>query len=1202
MQFRTITLLLAAGLLSQSAWSQGAHDHDHSPGSNKIRIIENKGQWGTTAKYRAEVNSGSIYLTDAGFVYHFTSSEDLAKVDKAYHDEQFKGDINDMVIRNHAYKVNFVNANANIAYVPADQGTAKFNYFIGNDPTKWGTNASVYGNVTQKNVYNGVDVKVYSQNGGMKYDLIVAPNTNPNIIKLGFEGVNPVLNEEGDLIVKTSVNEVIEKAPYTYQIVNGQEVEVASRYKIVDNQLTFEFPNGFNSNLPLVIDPNLIFVNFSGATSGTYYAHSTGYDFSGNTLTAALAYSAGWPTTVGAFNTTFGGGNMAAMHKYSNNGSALIFGSFIGGTTGSGNMVPNTVRADRQGNIYFAGSTTNASLPVITGGYQATLGGAADLYIGKLDPTGTNLLASTYLGGTASEGSRMNTTTAYTGNTDQGNPITPTDMAVDGDGNVWVASNSGSANFPTTAGAVQSTLAGSHDAILSKFDPNLQTLMYSTFYGGTAWDGATSIEYDESRNYVGISGYTGSTNFPTTAGVYNATAPGGVDGFLGLFDVTNGATIAATYIGTSSTDIAIRIAFDCASNVYTAGRTQGAYPITATGTHVVPNGYIFIDKLTPTLTASVASTRTGSTNTSIVPSAMMVDVCGNILIGTIVNNTSQPNMPLTPNAFETNPRAFYFAAYGANFNDLVFGSYFGSNNNLDHFHPGICRIDPNGIIYHSVCSPTSGAAWSANFTAHAVHPNKLNGSTNDNVTFKFDFQAFSASVQGETPEGGNMAQNHAIRGCRSAFLHYSRNNPDTTDMVLKLQILGDAINGVDYEYIDSTITIPANLTNATLEIKALLAPAATGIRKVVINTLAPCACDGNEDNIMSSDTIYIIDSVYVAILSPTDTSCPGDLISITANIDSTLGYSWAPTNLITNQNGLTIEANPSVTTTYEITAWQKDAPSTCPQRKAAYRAFVEPYPVIDIPNNFLTYCYKDSISMTMLVTPDNPGYIYEWGPAQYFSNPNIQTTKFLAPIGMHTLYLTATTPGAGCSSTDSLIVNMVPPLDIVGINPADTLINIGDKIHLTVDDSSHGVLWSWQPTEHLNDAVFKTVEAGPEETTVYNVIVWDKYGCTDTASAIVRVGFTPRMFIPNAFSPNGDGLNDEFKIDNLTYEKLVAFRVFDRLGKCVFETLDPNKGWNGTNKNGKELASDVYFYHIIINGPTKDTETMEFKGDVTLIR
>src|SRR5690606_30555481 len=125
-------------------------------------------------------------------------------------------------------------------------------------------------------------------------------------------------------------------------------------------------------------------------------------------------------------------------------------------------------------------------------------------------------------------------------------------------------------------------------------------------------------------------------NFPTTAGAYHTTAPGAEDGFALLLDNTSYNLEASTYIGTTDDDVATRLAFDGSNNFYIAGRTEGNYPITGPNDSV-PDGYVFIDKLSSNLSGTIASTRTGDSDNSIVPAAMMVDNCNNILVATITN-------------------------------------------------------------------------------------------------------------------------------------------------------------------------------------------------------------------------------------------------------------------------------------------------------------------------------------------------------------------------------------------------------------------------------------------------------------------------------------------------------------------------------------------------------------------------------------
>lgn len=1162
--------------------------------ASKISFFENKGQWHKDAKYRVSAGTATMFLTDYGLVYNFLNQADY---DKMHHMVDEGKNVDDLPFEAYAYNVKFKNANKQIQYGAAYPTKEYYNYIIGNDASKWASNVYGYGEVVQSNIYPNIDLKFYSNDTkGFKYDFVVKPNGNPDNIVMEFEGIKPQLLENGDIKLDIGFTSIVESAPITYQVVEGKQVAVASKYKVVGNTVTFEFPNGYNKALELIIDPSVIFATYSGSTgSNAHYAHTTTYDLDGNTYTCALSSGTNWPTTTGSYMTVGGGVNLVGLHKYSADGSQLIYGTFFGGT--SSGTQPFTARVNEDFEVVLAGAVTTPSLPMLPTSYDNTLGGTQDIYLAKLSADGTTLLGSTYFGGSASE-AILGTATTGTYSSLQGANLNPIDIAFDNLGNIWVASNTASTDFPTTPGAIQTTFGGATDAIVAKFNPTLANLLFSTYYGGTSAEGSTTIEFSNDWDVVAVGGLTASSNFPVTAGVIGGTYAGGTtDGFILTINPLTNARIAASFFGTTGNDDVAKLDFDCGGNIYMCGRnSNGTYPVNAAYSN--PNGKIFIHKVSSDLTVNHLSTVVGASTTQQLPMGFMVDICGNIYVNT-VSSSGIAGLPTTQDAVQTAPRSFWMIVLEPSLTDLYFATYFGSPSG-DHAHPGVHRLDEQGFAYASVCGtsptfPTTPGSWS---------PTKQNGGTNDNISFKFDFEARGAKVTGESPEGGNAAQTHAIRGCKSAFLHFKRPVADTVPTVIKLEVLGDAINGVDYQFIADSVVIPAYADSTSLEIKALLRSPATGVRRVIINTFSICSCNGlsmGEAAIMSSDTILIIDSVYVQMVTPLDTSCPGDMVSITATIDPTLKYRWTPANLIPDPNQLTIQPSPSVTTTFTIEAWQDGAPATCPSRKASYVAFVEPFPVINIPNNYLTVCLKDSMSLAMQVTPPNPRYAYEWGPAQYFSNPTAGDTKFFAPLGEYTIYMKATTPGAGCSSNDSMIIKVVPPLAIDSVIPKDTLIRLGDEINIAVV-ADESVMWKWSPNEFVEDPNMKVIRVKPDHDMRYTVTAWDQYGCFDEVTSNVRVYYEPKIFVPNAFSPNGDGLNDVFGVSNIQYEKLIIFRVFNRWGETVFETMDPNKFWDGTNKSGKKLDADVYYYQIVVIGPMPGDEQVEYKGDVTLIR
>src|SRR5690606_18640766 len=271
--------------------------------------------------------------------------------------------------------------------------------------------------------------------------------------------------------------------------------------------------------------------------------------------------------------------------------------------------------------------------------------------------------------------------------------------------------------------------------------------------------------------------------------------------------------------------------------IYLCGRNStGSYSSNANYSNA--GAKVFVHKLNNNLTQSFVSGTYGSSGTQQLPMGFMVDICGNVFIS-MVTSSGIAGLPLTTDAIETNPRSFYMIVLEPNLNGLWFGTYYGSPSG-DHAHPGIHRLDAEGFSYSSVCAtsqtfPNTNESWS---------PTKQNGSTNDNVTFKFDFDAKAVKVKGESPEGGYNEQTHAIRGCKSAYLHYTMAPPDERKVV-RLQITGNAVNGTDYEFVADSIVFNPGDTLHTIEIKALRVPQATGTRQVIINTFSTCACDGD---------------------------------------------------------------------------------------------------------------------------------------------------------------------------------------------------------------------------------------------------------------------------------------------------------------------------------------------------------------------
>jgi gliding motility-associated-like protein len=215
-------------------------------------------------------------------------------------------------------------------------------------------------------------------------------------------------------------------------------------------------------------------------------------------------------------------------------------------------------------------------------------------------------------------------------------------------------------------------------------------------------------------------------------------------------------------------------------------------------------------------------------------------------------------------------------------------------------------------------------------------------------------------------------------------------------------------------------------------------------------------------------------------------------------------------------------------------------------------------------------------------------------PSATLDCTNCPTPFALPPLGV-THYYVLVTSDEGCK--DTLMTEItVNPKPVIEVLPADTTIKYGKSITL---HAFGGEFYSWSPTGTLNDSYSSNPIATPKEPTKYVAIGTNQYGCMSTDTAVINIDFRDITFLPNAFSPNGDGLNDVFKIGNINFRRLVEFRIFDRWGKQVFETTNRDEGWDGTIK-GKLVNSDVYYYIIRLGYADDVVET--FKGDVTLIR
>ncbi len=436
----------------------------------------------------------------------------------------------------------------------------------------------------------------------------------------------------------------------------------------------------------------------------------------------------------------------------------------------------------------------------------------------------------------------------------------------------------------------------------------------------------------------------------------------------------------------------------------------------------------------------------------------------------------------------------------------------------------------------------------------------------------------------------NIDGDSLIEGCMQVNLTASRETATPRRRKICLSYGGTATFGVDYPQLPDTIIIPPGATSAFIP----LAPFQDGIAEphesVIIRQVNCCSKEP-----IDSFTLYIQDSIEVRLLSR-DTFVCGNASPFRLAISSEPKYTyrWEPAaTALTPDDSVTL-VQPKSNTTYTATVSYLGCP---PVQRSVFTG-VEPIPLVDISlGGDTTLCLRDSIQFKVSVQPDTfQLYNYFWAPTRYLSDPYAKEPRFFTQDFRNNLYvLTVQTP-LGCTGSDTIKdLRTRPPFDLVNVTPTRT-IPYGNSVQLNAENALY---YSWTPTTGLSDPLLPNPVATPEVTTVYTVLGENYYGCRDTAQVTVNVDFTMGMFIPTAFSPDGDGRNDDFSVRHWSFQKLQEFRIFNRWGKQVFYTNDITVGWDG-RVNGELQPMGVYNY--IIRAVRPDGVSTMYKGDVTLVR
>ncbi len=513
-----------------------------------LRFEKNMGQVAGEVAYYSHGNGYAFYLTPEESV--MVLSRTLPEEKPSHPDEETESVIERSVVR-----MKLVGGNPNPAISGEDLLAGTSNYFHGEDTSRWRRGIPGYERVHYENVYPGIDLEYYGNEGKLEFDLTVKPGANPNQIELEFNGADSLfLDDKGNLVLETAVGRVIQKAPKIYQTIKGERRPVSGNYQLLaENRVSFQ-TGPYDTSRELIIDPILTYATFLGGSDEESWM-SIDIDSDGNMYVTGKVDSTDFPTTAGSLQPNHvpsTSGLVSFITKINAAGNTLAYSTYIS------HVFIRDIEVDSSGNALVCGRVVD-NLP-LANAWDSTPNGDNDAFFLKLNATGNQILHSSYLGGSSGE--------------------TCTHITQDSLGNIYLADTTHSTDFPTL-NPLQSTLNGPSDVYVAKFNASANTLLYSTYLGGSEGEWFEGLAVDSQSN-IYVAGFTRSANFPTANAFQTTNPSAGTEdtGFLTKIASNGGSLVYSTFLGGTNQDNVRDLWVDDSGQAYLTGRSwSGDFPL-----------------------------------------------------------------------------------------------------------------------------------------------------------------------------------------------------------------------------------------------------------------------------------------------------------------------------------------------------------------------------------------------------------------------------------------------------------------------------------------------------------------------------------------------------------------------------------------------------------------------------------------------
>jgi len=1143
------------------------------PGAGSACFIENKGQLhdqkgalNPSVKFLLSSPRGlNIQLRANGFSYDTYLAADTAKKVHLSHFATNRPDANrnkPVKLNFHRVDIEFIGANASPQLVAEEKASFVYNYASGSLSGPQTITAGGYQKITYKNIYPSIDL-VFTSHGTPEYSFIVHHGGNPSTIRWRYHGATKTGMYGNSISLSIRKGEISERIPESFQGTLSTKHLISVGYKTIGPDTYGYRVDTFDPSKDLVIDPtpDLLWGTYFGSY-GTEWAYCVARDSLGNVVFGGTTADVYGVATAGAYQTVLDGYEDAMIGKFEASGN-LIWATYFGGESDDNLW---GVAIDHQNNVYALGNTFSKTGIATPGSYKPTFtafNGCTNGYIAKFNPAGA-LVWATYYGGEMDD--------------------EPYAITVDQNNDLVFCGGTSSQTGIATPGAWQPTFAdgptGSQDLVedvfLAKFTAS-GGVVWSTYYGGVGWDRGYGVAIDPDNNIL-LTGNTYSTGM-STPGTFQPVmdAPGTESSYAAKFSAA-GSRTWSTYFGKGGIaqggGYGAGVATDAAGSVYVAGFTACTNNIATPGSMQpvigAANAYGdgFLVKFDKNGARELWGTYIGGESTDYA-NGVCTDGSGGVFITGILGSATNA---VTPGSYDPTYTGFgdifvvKFDTAGAR----QWGTYYGISPPNYYGGEGEAVVaDGLGDVYvvGQVSAPEGIASCGAYQTAPGV-----------GVAFVAKFGPDRpASISISTPQTNNI--------CPGTPVLVTAQTLNAPAPAYQWLLDGQPLTGDT-----STIAI-STLTNGD-SVKCIL-------------VLNPTCTTGSDT---SNSLVFHIDpelSPSLSITTASDSVCPGVPVTFTAvgvNPGPQPSYQWSVNGVAagTDSSGFTTKSLQTGDIVSCLLTHQGSciADSTAPSNPIAIGVRQAPSMSVSINSGQNPICSGTAVQFTAMANAAS-AFLYSWevnGITVGSDSPTFSSSV----LEDGDQIVCQIQPASGIcvfqpvpSDTVTETVYPTPNINITG----DSILTRGETSQLNATVTVSPVTYQWTPDTSLSSGTISNPVASPWLTTTYRLVVTSAQGCAAQKSFTIQV--VPKISIPNAFTPNGDGKNDVFRAIYGPDISNVRLSVFDRWGELLFTDPGTHQGWDGS-VNGKKQPPGTFVWLFEYKDQTGISRVL--KGTVELIR